>query len=384
MIAVITDVHYRMAVALIRDLAEAGVKVVACDTADHREPVGFASRHIWRSRLLPEADPVQGLWDLCWEVTQKYKEAPVLLPVGARTLAAVSAERERFSAVCKLAVATPEQLALLNDKAAVHALAEELGIPVPRQLRRKEGETERDFYARAPYPCVAKPLCGEQHGLHAEQRYRIARTPEELEAACRHFLDLTGELPVVEEYLPGGGLGCSVLADKGTVLAALCHRRIREYPVTGGPSSCCQAISAPELEAYARKLMASTGFSGVAMVEFKEDAAGKPRILEVNPRVWGTYPLTRASGSNFGHLWFCLAAGLPIPAYQPPQPVKMAFYPSDLAAALGYARRKELKKALAVFRDLLDPQVKNGLHEKEDPAPWRAYVRSLLERGRKE
>ena len=31
MIAIVTDAHYRMSVALIRDLADAGVQVIACE-----------------------------------------------------------------------------------------------------------------------------------------------------------------------------------------------------------------------------------------------------------------------------------------------------------------------------------------------------------------
>ena len=51
MTAVITDVHYRMSLALIRDLAEAGIRVVVCENSNSQLPLGFYSRYIDKSHL---------------------------------------------------------------------------------------------------------------------------------------------------------------------------------------------------------------------------------------------------------------------------------------------------------------------------------------------
>ena len=98
--------------------------------------------------------------------------------------------------------------------------------------------------------------------------------------------------------------------------------------------------------------------------------------------MWGTYPLTRAAKTTFALCWCCLALGKPLPPCPAPLPVKMAFYPSDFAAGLGYLRRGQPKKFFDAIGDYLNPNVKNGLHEKDDPAPGRVYRKSLLERKR--
>ena len=131
----------------------------------------------------------------------------------------------------------------------------------------------------------------------------------------------------------------------------------------------------------AEKIVQETGFSGLAMFEFKCGAGGAPRLLEINPRVWGTFPLTRASGSDFAYSWFCLAANLPLPEEQPAAPVRMVYYPADFAAALGYLRSGKPGQFFAVLRDFINPAVKNGLADKKDPAPARAYFRNLFCRG---
>lgn len=381
MTAIITDVHYRMSVAIIRDLAARGVRVVVCEKDTHPNPVGFASKFAARRAVLPESGYENALLSLCREVCSEDGEKPALLPVGAVTLALVSEHAERFSAVCGLAAASPAQLNLLNDKAAVSRLARQLSVPVPADFCKEPCEADAAFFARVALPCVVKPLCGEKFGLPAAKRYRICRTKDELQAAYAHFSALTHEEPVVQEYLPGEAYGCSVLADHGKIVRSICHHRLREYPVSGGPSSCCACVDYPELLRCAGPIIRESGFTGPAMLEFKCGADGVPRLLEINPRVWGTYPLTHISGSDFSYAWFCLVAGLPLPPVQTPKPCRMVYYPSDFAAGLGYLKAGRPGAFLSVLKDFLNPAIKNGLASPGDPGPARAYFRGLFHRG---
>ena len=396
MVAIVTDVRFRMSLALIRDLAQMGVEVITCEGERCRDNPAApalgglsrcAARHVW----LPEGGGGrEALLALCREVGAERGCRPALLPVGAATLAALAEDRARFDQVCGLCIPSGEQLALFNDKARVALLAEELGIPAPESFVREAGESWRDFARRLPLPCVVKPVCGERLGLRAADRYAVASSPEEAEAACGRFESLAGEDPVVQRFLPGGGWGCSVLAREGHVMAAICHRRIREYPVTGGPSSCCVCIDRPALRAHVKRAVERTGYTGLAMFEFKEDADGVPRLLEVNPRIWGTFPLTRATGSGISYLWCALAwnAGnpdrqVPLPIALPPRRKKMIFAVSDLMASAGYARRGRPWMALWALRDFLNPGVRDGVFEWGDPRPGMAYLRSLLTKERR-
>lgn len=381
MTAIVTDAHYRMSVSLIRDLFDRGVRVIACEKASIEHPVGFASRSVSRCVRLPDNGYEDALYDLCRDVLKEDGAPPALLPVGAKTLGLLSKSQTRFSSVCGLCIATPAQLALFNDKAAVGSLARRLLVPVPANYEKAPGETDDTFFSRVPLPCAVKPICGEAFGLPASKRYRICRTREDLAAAHSHFASLTGASPIVQEYLPGEAYGCSVLAKDGLVVRHISHHRLREYPVSGGPSSCCACIEREDLLRYAEKLVRETGFTGLAMFEFKCGADGAPRLLEVNPRVWGTFPLTRASGSDFAYSWFCLSLGLPLPVQTPPATVKMVYYPADFAAALGYLKSGNIRPFFAAICDFWNPHVKNGLAERADPAPARAYFRNLFARG---
>ena len=110
MTAIVTDAHYRMSVSLIRDLFDRGVRVAACEKASIEAPVGFASRGTAQCIRLPDEEYEAALLALCREVLEIEGEKPVLLPVGAKTLAMVSRSRDAFSAVAGLCAATPSQL----------------------------------------------------------------------------------------------------------------------------------------------------------------------------------------------------------------------------------------------------------------------------------
>lgn len=379
MVALITDVHYRMSPALIRVLAKAGVKIYTCEKNTYSSLPGARSKYVAEHFPLPEENYAEALYALAEKVGKKHGCKPALLPVGAATLQMLAAEKKRFSAVAGLCVADPEAIDLLNSKRQLHRLAASLSVAVPAEYELES----------LSLPCVVKPVCGERLGLSAAERYRICRTREEAEAAYRRFEQLSGEAPVVQEYLPGGGSGCSVAAEDGKILAYVGHRRIREYPVTGGPSSCCISIEPPVAEA--KKLVAAAKFSGLAMFEFKEGADGLPRLLECNPRIWGSFPLTEAAESTLPLAWVTAAwnngnpedaVALPENSYKTGK--KMQFFPSDLMAGVGYLKNKQPKKLFCALGDLLNPAVRDGLFRIWDAAPAFAYYKGLLKRGGKE
>jgi predicted ATP-grasp superfamily ATP-dependent carboligase len=87
------------------------------------------------------------------------------------------------------------------------------------------------------------------------------------------------------------------------------HRRVREYPVTGGPSTTAESVRDPELEALGLRLLETLNWHGAAMVEFKKDSRdGEFTLLEVNPKFWGSLGLAIACGVDFPYLAARMAA----------------------------------------------------------------------------
>lgn len=361
---VLTDTKYRSSIAAARALGRAGYQVVAVQVGegDFPDPPVFSSRFVSQSRRITAAPDGPDYADRLLELLAEY-DRPVLFCAGAATLNTVSQRQERFSQLCDFLISPPEVLNCLNDKEAVHRRCQELGIPVPRQY---DGEPEA-------YPVVIKPHCGEKFGLKARDRYAVAENPAEYQ----HHLAAMARYdpqPIVQERVKGDGSGVSLLLDRESrLVCALCHRRIREFPAAGGPSTCCESFYDADMIRQAYRLLSSFGFIGMAMVEFKGFC-----VLEVNPRVWGSFPMTDCAGSPFACRYAQAAAG-EVLEYEPHDyqtGVRMRFLLNDGAAMLDYLRRGQPGKFFQGAADLF--RAKEALSSREDPAPMRSYLRNTL------
>ncbi len=361
---VVTDGKYRSSIAAVRALGRAGWRVVVTQTrADcPQDPPVFSSRYAAECRWIDGGAADPDYPEKLLELLKGYGH-PVLLCVGAVTLNTVSKERDRFAPVCDFLIAPPDVLDRLNDKAAVHRRCEELGIPVPRQ------------YDGAPdaFPVIVKPHCGEKIGLKARDRYAVAHDQAEYEAKLAAMAAYDPH-PIVQEKVSGPGMGASLLLDReGRLISAICHRRLREYPPSGGPSTCCVSIYDEAMIDSACRLLRSFDFTGLAMVEFKGS-----RVLEVNPRVWGSFPMTDRAGSPFICRYAQAAAGERL-EYAPRDyrtGVRMRFTLNDAVAALSYLRHGQPRQFFSAAADLF--RAGDALSARDDPAPLREYLKDSL------
>ena len=143
--------------------------------------------------------------------------------------------------------------------------------------------------------------------------------------------------------------------------------------MTGGPSTCCVSFYDEKMIDQAYRLLASFGFVGMAMVEFK---GGK--ILEVNPRVWGSFPMTACCGAPFVANYARAAQG-EVLEYTPRnfrEGVKMRYLFHDGAATLGYLRQGDLRRAWGGVVDFFT--VPEALKRKGDQKAYRRYLRNSL------
>lgn len=361
---ILTDAKYRSSIAAARALGRAGYEITAVQAAPKPapEPPVFSSRYVSRGVLIPAAPDSPDYEDRLLSLL-KESGRPVLFCAGAATLNLVSRRRETFAQVSDFLIAPPETLDQLNDKEAVHRRCLDLGIPVPREF---QGPPDA-------FPVVLKPHCGEKFGLKARDRYAIAGTPAEYQT-CLASMSRYDPAPIVQERITGAGAGVSLLLDRESrLICAICHRRIREFPAAGGPSTCCESFYDEGMIQQAYRLLRSFDFVGMAMVEFKGG-----RVLEVNPRVWGSFPMTDCAGSPFACRYAQAAAGQVLD-YQPRDyqtGVRMRFLLNDGAAMLDYLRRGQPGKFFQGAADFF--RAKEALSSRDDPAPMRRYLRSTL------
>lgn len=357
------DGRYAMALAVVRSLGRAGLDVAVAEQPRHRGALAFASRYC--GQRLPMPDPERdGRAFAAW--LRRVASAQVVIPVALGTVRWFAHNRAIWSGAVQALVPPPAPLELAADKARLHAHAADLGLPVPRQFSLDEA---------VPFPAIVKYREGEALGLAPDQRYRVVRGAAELETTYRRFA-ARQPAPLIQEFLPGGGYGCSaVFGADGRPLAHFVHRRLREYPVSGGPSALAVSVHEPTLVAWSLRLLESLRWAGPAMVEWKRDAQGGFRLLEINPRFWGTLPLSIAAGVDFPLLIHRSLTGGQPTAGDYPDGVRLRFLLRDFLAA-----RAEGVGPGAYLRELRAQPAHEAIFARDDPRPFAVYLGRQLRR----
>jgi predicted ATP-grasp superfamily ATP-dependent carboligase len=361
---------------VVRALGRAGaqVSVVEQERFATRTPTAFRSRYVSRRDVLPSLGKGDAFMDA---LARLARDVDVLLPVSTNVALACAARREKLPV--RLPIPPLATLRRANDKSSVLAVARKVGVPIPVTFAPEAEDELEDVLARIRLPAVVKLRDDEGTVLEPGQRYAVGRTPDEIRRAFR-ALHALKPFPLIQEKVVGDGYGVGILAEEGRILAAVAHRRVREYPISGGPSALAVSVRDEKLLGYATAVIRELGWSGVAMVEFKKD--NDYRLMEVNPRFWGALPLATAAGVNFPDLLCRRAMGEdigPPPSYR--EGVKVRFLPLDLAAAWDalFDPERRSRYLFGFLRDSFDTTIRDGIF---DPGDLQASILYLRNRFR--
>ncbi|QIO21861.1 ATP-grasp domain-containing protein [Haloarcula sp. JP-L23] len=315
-----------------------------------------ASRYTARDHRI-EADDADDYATQLAAVVEEYGYEYVL-PVSGRTTEIVSEHRETIPAPLDPILPPKPSFRRAIDKHDLHSLAGEFDIPTPTSVRiRSSSDVTRAVETVGPSGVF-------KTGSETEPRFlRYVGSPAELRSTYLTYMETHDSDPVYQAYLNGRGRGFFGLYVDGECRGHYAHRRIRESPPSGGKSVCAESLSDPELYAYADPLLSALDWSGVVMLEFKNDADGNPRLLECNPKFWGSMGLGVASGMNFPLALLEYLSEGTMPAFE----FTPARYHWPLSGDLLHAVKRP-RSAPAVAADLLSRSTQSNL-QLTDPLP---------------
>jgi len=307
----------RVALAVVRSLGRRGIPVAVAEYS--RNTLAGASRYAGRKLIVPNPfmDPA-GLEQALREEAKRHPGV-VWIPTTDEVLAVVDGMRDQVPGI-RLPFPPSSVLELAWDKGKLAEFASVCGLYVPRTKRPREAREAVEAAQALGFPVILKPSRSKlrtKNGFR-EGSVRLIRDQKELVAAWeRENANIPG--PLLQERIPGHGEGVFVLADKGHIVARFAHRRIREKPPSGGVSVLRESIPVPEiLMEPVDRLIQAMGWHGACMIEFRIDERdGKPYIMEVNPRFWGSLQLAIDAGIDFPFLLYRLARGEKIEPAQP-------------------------------------------------------------------
>lgn len=369
----LTDGFWRKTVAAVRGLGRAGVRVTVGEST-YLAPALF-SRYC--SQRVRTPSPILQPLDYLAFLEQFLDRYPhdVIIPMEEETLLLIAQHRERFEEKAHLPFADYSSLLFIRDKLNVLERAATLRIPIPKTHNVVSIESGLNMRDSLSYPLVVKPRVGSgSAGLSC------VKTPDQLFQALRRVF-ASGQVPIIQERIPpeGKGIGVSLLLDADhQVCASFVHRRLREYPVNGGPSTLRESFLHEQARDDAVRLLRSLQFVGVAMVEFKIDPRdGQAKLLEVNPRFWGSLALAIHAGVNFPLLLTLMALGRdfqPVTSYRPGCRCRWLL-PGDILHFLHNPNRWHMEPNFFQFKQ---PNQADDIIDSHDPLPILGTILSLL------
>lgn len=311
---IITSAESHSALAAVRCLGKYGVKV-ACGEDKRAEtsflPMAFHSKYCSKRFVYPNPyEDAEGFIRSIIRFANKNKEYDVLMPINPETIivSKYKGRIEREAPHLKVPVHEYKYIEMANDKRKVTEIANLIGVPTPKTYMPESLKEIEKIADEVGYPAVIKlPSAGGSKGL------RYAYNKRELlkmyQNTVTKYYSNSANLPLIQEYIPGKGYGVSCLFNNGELRAIFTHKRRREVSVSGGPSVARISVRHKKMEEYAVKLLKTLQWHGVAMVEFKLDERdNEPKLLEINPRFWGSLYQAIAAGIEFPYLLYKIAS----------------------------------------------------------------------------
>ena len=369
MSVLLTNASAPKGVVVTQSLGKKGIEITTSD-CDRLSPA-FFSRYS-RSHFL-YADPVKSPVEFVNSIQNhlKRKKIDVLMPINSKETLIISKNKDKFTQYTKVPFEDFDKMMKLNDKNETMKIALELDIRVPKTFNLKNITELQAISKTIEYPVVIK-----LRNATSSVGLSYAHSPEELISKYKRTITkfnlIPSNYPILQEYIPGNGYGVSMLYNQGDMRAIFTHKRLREYPITGGPSTFRISVRHPEMEHMAKKLLDHVGWHGVAMVEFKLDERNnKPVLLEVNPRFWGSVYQAIAAGVDFPYLLYEMAVNGDVkPVFNYKVGVKTRFIFKDfLALSSNLIKTNNRYETLKEFFKFYEKDLYYDTLSKEDILP---------------
>jgi len=282
---------------LRRTLSDLGLEghVVAVDTS----PLAAAFQLADRAFVLPRCtstDFIPAVLGIC-----RANDIRLVVPTIDTELPIYAAARQEFAAEgIVVAVSTPEVVEIGADKVRTHEWLVANEFPAVRQALPEAVLAHPEEW---PFPLMAKPRRGS-----SSVGAGVVRSPTQLREVAG-----TGGF-VVETIAPGDEYTIDIVADRaGGCLCAVPRRRLE---VRGGEVSKGMTVRSDRMEVLAGDICASLpgAYGALNLQAFHDDATGDVRVIELNPRFGGGFPLAWEAGAKFPQWTIEEILGFPVTA----------------------------------------------------------------------
>lgn len=366
----ITTAKSPKALIAVRSLGRKGIEVTTSDK--QRFALSSLSKYSKNFFLYPSPteSPSEFIRSLT-SILKKHKH-DVLMPVHSEDTYLIAKYKSKLEPFVKVPLHDYSTMMHVNDKGYLMQVADALGIPVPETYFIDDLNALRSIADKIKFPAVIK-LRETASSIGISYVHSKEDLISRYKGTISRFNLSPSDYPLIQEYIEGDGYGVSLLFNHGDPRAKFTHKRIREYPITGGPSTYRISVKHLEMENLAVELLKHFNWHGVAMVEFKLNRrTKKPVLIEVNPRFWGSLNQAVKAGVDFPYLLYKMALEGDIKQvldYKVGVKTKNLFI--DYIALFNYIRKT---KRIGLLREFFRLPLNDDIFSLEDPLPILGFI----------
>jgi predicted ATP-grasp superfamily ATP-dependent carboligase len=246
----------------------------------------------FRSDTIDIPDPTNDEPNFKKRLGELSSDYDVVLPFGHNATVAISQNLDEIEIPTH--VPPYSLLRYGHDKSMTVKTCIQLGVPCPRTW------SQYDDPPSFPVVIKARKNCGVQTGIrYANDKEELVRGLEEITQQPNIGNLSSYDDPLVQELVPGKIHDCVGLYQNGEPKALLTQMRVETTPLDGGVGAYNRTTHNPDLIGLTRKLLDGISWHGPFQAEYILDSRdGRYKLLELNPKMWGTMELSMKAGIN--------------------------------------------------------------------------------------
>ncbi len=300
----ILDASQRSALAVTRSLGKHHIHLYTADETS--SALAGCSRHSHHYFTYPSQRIKPNQFSSAIMKHCKKEKIDIIIPMTELTTSLILELKSKLQTIT-IPLSTIETISFLSNKYSLINLSKTLGVPIPKTLHINSIDELPNDLPSFSYPVILKSDKSwvNYKGQWIHTTVRTANSSSEAKEIIFSDLSFKATSFMIQEFIPGKGAGLFTLYDKGNPIAFFAHNRLREKPPQGGVSVLSESTAVdPILEKYSRALLGHVNWHGVAMVEFRITPEGKPYLMEINTRFWGSLQLAIDAGVDFPWLLY--------------------------------------------------------------------------------
>lgn len=291
----VPDAHAIGMIGVIRSLGRAGYPVHAC--ASDPQALGLASTFATSATVCP---PYADAGFLPWLAAFVSERRISAIVPSEGFLLAIRPVFSRYAALLPMPQ-DPAQVYEAFSKAAIVSRLQ--SNPVASANLPPSRVVDSELPSVDELEALGPPLFVKVDAVDARQGAgsRIMREATAMGARVRVEELLRDYARVlVQGFVPGQGTGAYFLLAQGEIIQEFANRCLHEVPHTGGFCSLRESWWNDAMMDDARAKIRYLGWDGVAMLEYRWDAAsGRFHFIEMNARFWAALHLALYAGVDF-------------------------------------------------------------------------------------